>query len=254
MSNDDLRSSYQQNLDTMFEALQQPIAFHRSFALVAGSVAGGVMLSQLFYWTRIKGLGQWIYKTHEEMEFETTLTRREQDTARRRLQQMGVVETKLSGVPPKIHYRIDFQEMVRRIDGLGDAARGVSSNLAESANLNGTKAPNLFGGKRQVITESTSEITPESIYKRRTRIPKDFSLSQAMLVYATSKGIQQPQQEFEKFREYYEAKGTVWLDWVKVWQQWCRNAAERKHDGLYANRNNEREQVAGRDFAPFLEK
>jgi len=131
-------------------------------------------------------------------------------------------------------------------DWMGGSVSGVTAVVSE-------RSPRVVS-ERSPKENHSEENHLNSIYKHRSRIPKDFSLSKEMLVYATSKGIQQPQQEFEKFREYYEAKGTVWLDWVKVWQQWCRNAAERKHDGLYANRNNEREQVAGRDFAPFLEK
>jgi hypothetical protein len=89
--------------------LRQPIAFHRLFATIAGSVGGGVFLSQLYYWSdKTHNPGGWVYKTAEQWFDETTLTRNEIDTIRKSLKRKGIIGEKLAGVPAKLHYKIDW--------------------------------------------------------------------------------------------------------------------------------------------------
>lgn len=89
--------------------LQRPIAFHRVFASVAGSAAGGLFLSQLFYWSD-KGHAPdgWIYKTQEEWHAETALTRSEQERARRALIDLGILAVERRGLPARLYFRLDF--------------------------------------------------------------------------------------------------------------------------------------------------
>ncbi len=96
--------------------LTSPIAFHRIFVTIGGSLAAGVMLSQAWYWRqRTKDPEGWFWKTQEEWEQETGLTRREQETARRQLVQRGLMEEVLRGVPARLHFRIDAQRISRAI-------------------------------------------------------------------------------------------------------------------------------------------
>ena len=144
----------------LLAVLSSPIAYYVTFAKIAGSVAAGVMLSQLVYWT---GKGNnpdgWIWKTATEMEEETGLTRREQETARRRLRERGFVEERLAGVPATLHYRVNLDAVMEAAAQFGEKRQ---PSLAESANPVSTKAPNWIGGKRQTNTENTTEITTET--------------------------------------------------------------------------------------------
>jgi len=90
------------------QLLQRPIAFHRIFAQIAGSATGGLFLSQLWFW-KDKGHDKdgWIYKTYEEWQDETLLSRSELDRARSRLRKLGILEEQKKGVPCKIYYRIN---------------------------------------------------------------------------------------------------------------------------------------------------
>lgn len=73
--------------------LARPIAFHRPLAVVAGSAAGGVFLSQLVYWSdRASHPAGWIYKSASEWHEETLLSVDEQRGVRRRLVGLGVLE------------------------------------------------------------------------------------------------------------------------------------------------------------------
>lgn len=91
--------------------LTRPIAFHRLFASVGGSVGAGVFLSQLYYWgERTDDPDGWVYKTSGEWYEETMLGRRELDTVRKVLRTKGVIEEKLAGVPATMHYRLKWDE------------------------------------------------------------------------------------------------------------------------------------------------
>lgn len=96
----------------LFKLLDRPIAYHRIFAEIAGSVVGGVMLSQAVYWSRRSSSGDgWFYKTREEWEEETFLTRWEQESARTALRRIGVWEERRKGMPRRLFYRINFDRL-----------------------------------------------------------------------------------------------------------------------------------------------
>jgi len=78
----------------------QPITFHRVFVDVTGSINAALMLSQALYWTNhIKpDRNGWFYKTKEEWQAETGLSRHEQDKARERLINLKLLKTRRAKV------------------------------------------------------------------------------------------------------------------------------------------------------------
>ncbi|MBJ6911615.1 hypothetical protein JG661_20320, partial [Vibrio cholerae] len=64
-----------------------------------------MFLSQSLYWSRRTNESGWFYKTQEEWEEETGLSRREQDSARKRLKSLGIIEEKKQGVPCRVFYK-----------------------------------------------------------------------------------------------------------------------------------------------------
>ncbi|WJY13636.1 hypothetical protein PCO82_13785 [Pectobacteriaceae bacterium CE90] len=82
----------------ILHVLDRPIAFQRSFVRMGAGITGALLLSQLIYWTNRTNADGWIYKTQEEWEEETGLTRYEQESARKKLRGLGVlVEQKKRG-------------------------------------------------------------------------------------------------------------------------------------------------------------
>lgn len=157
---------------------ERRVSYHTSVAKVVGGATPGLFLSQLLYWSG-KGADPegWIYKTQAEMEDETALTRREQETARKKLREKGVLEEDRRGLPAKLHYRIDEDRLYELLD------KYRQTSMAESAKLEWRKAPNNNGGKRQslpyteITTESTSlDIQGESA-KQAAPAPKPRSPS-----------------------------------------------------------------------------
>lgn len=163
--------------DLLPHFFDKPIAFHRILAEVAGSVNGGLFLSQALYWTGRTSLEDgWFYKTAEEWQEETFLSRREQETVRRALTAMGVLEEKRRGIPATMHFRINRDVLMKKLEEIAENKRGASMNtrLAESAKLDATKPPNCVGGKRQSNTENTTETTSEITSERYISAQAEF--------------------------------------------------------------------------------
>lgn len=99
----------------------RPVAFYPDFAAIGGSVTAGVLLSQLFYWKdKETDPDGWIYKTQKHWKDEICLSRPEQETARRKLREAGILQEKLKGNPAKLYYRIDFDAMIAALSKLYD--------------------------------------------------------------------------------------------------------------------------------------
>ena len=71
-----------------------------------------LLVCQMLYWTgkgaRTDG---WIWKTREEWFDELGLSRRNQQTVRRHLTELGILEEKLMGMPAKMHFRLNDDKL-----------------------------------------------------------------------------------------------------------------------------------------------
>jgi uncharacterized phage protein (TIGR02220 family) len=102
-------------VSTLIQLLDRPIAYNPAFAkLKAGKIKAGpvaaVFLSQMVYWHNRMD-GGWMYKTQADIFSETALTRDEQETARKRLVALGVLEEARRGVPATMHYRVNAERL-----------------------------------------------------------------------------------------------------------------------------------------------
>ena len=94
---------------------ERPIAFIPIVARVVRSPSGGLFMSQLLYWWKKGKKPDWIYKTIEEFEEETALTRSEQDGAIKKWKATGVLKVALKGVPAKRHFNINAAWLARML-------------------------------------------------------------------------------------------------------------------------------------------
>ena len=101
----------------LIEAMNdQPIAFNKHYVFIGCGINGALMLSQLVYWTsRTKDVNGWIYKDHHEWTQETGLTRKEQHTARKALKELGFISEKKHGVPPRVFFRIERENLYKAL-------------------------------------------------------------------------------------------------------------------------------------------
>jgi len=153
--------------DELSQLLGRPIAFHRTLVLLTGSLTAALMLSQAIYWQkRVTSADGWWWKTREQWNEETGLTRTEQETARRYLRQHAWWQEELRGLPARMYFRVDLDALadaLRRITSQGRKGLGEGEALAPGRSSAGRNAPSPEGGRKPAdISEITSEITTEN--------------------------------------------------------------------------------------------
>ena len=158
----------------------QPVALYPGLKSLGIGLTGASMLSQAIYWTeRTRDAGGWFYKSQEEWEQETGLSRSEQELARKKLVAIGVLHEKKKGVPCRLHFMVDSEELFallsdpERVKAAQEACKSVCGNPAtkNSGNLQAGmqerskqacgKPASKAAGKAQAITENTTETTAE---------------------------------------------------------------------------------------------
>lgn len=149
------------------EAFDRPISFHRVFVTITGSVTAALFLSQSWYWSkRTKDPEGWFYKTREEWEEETGMSRYEQEGARSRLKELNILEEKSGGMPKRLFYRINRDrvlELIANLKKCDDNLKKSESNLkkSESPQL-GEKPPTSWGENHQHVGYFSTDINNES--------------------------------------------------------------------------------------------
>jgi hypothetical protein len=166
------------------DTVDRPIAFHPVFAKLTGSVTAGLLLSQAVYWTKRATSGSWFFKTIKQWEEETSLSRHEQETARKTLRRFSFWQEERRGVPARMYYRVDMASLYNELLSIAESRRsankpnnenksGISSSLPDSGKLDCGNTANKDAGKRQTgmpetgkhykgISETTAETTSET--------------------------------------------------------------------------------------------
>ncbi len=102
-------------LGTFLRELGQPVAYYPKLAKITGSILANLFLCQMYYWQgKQEDPTGWIYKTQAQIEAETGLSRTEQETARRLLRQRGLIKERYSGLPRKLEFWLDEDELENR--------------------------------------------------------------------------------------------------------------------------------------------
>jgi len=134
--------------------LKRPLVFHRVLVDIPVQVngkttrlgiLGALMLSQALYWqVRTTDEDGWFYKTRQDWERETGMTRREQETARKRLRLTAFWEEDNRGFPPRLHYRVDLAVLGEVLEIMLKEQAVQQAEEAESSETDqpfGTDAP-----------------------------------------------------------------------------------------------------------------
>lgn len=130
----------------ILDLLDRPIAFHRCFVRITGSVTAALMLSQAWHWTKYtKDPDGWFWKSRAEWIEETGLTRFEQESARKRLREKGFLIEKLKGVPATVHFRVHADNVAAALTG--QPVEIPPSQLAENQPTRRRKSRQQAGGK-----------------------------------------------------------------------------------------------------------
>ena len=180
----------------LIEAMNdQPIAFNKHYVFIGCGINGALMLSQLVYWTsRTKDNDGWIFKTHHEWTMETGLTRREQDTARKTLKELGFLSEKKVGVPRRVFFKVERENLYKALIEYSESL--ATPSMHNSAILNAqishtecTDAPYCMHESAQLNaqispsnTENTTENTTDiNLGASAPEQPKKFSAKKFLI-------------------------------------------------------------------------
>jgi hypothetical protein len=103
------------------------VAFYPGLKRVTGSVTASLLLSQLFYWCdKTKDKDGWIYKTNYDLEEETSLSVYEQQTARKVLIELGILEEEFKRLDHTMRFRLNLD----RLNDLWEKSSGKNERAA----------------------------------------------------------------------------------------------------------------------------
>jgi hypothetical protein len=140
---------------------QHPIAVYPIYIDLTGSIAGGVLLSQLLYW--IEKVDREIWKTDAEIIKETHLTQTEFKNAKKAIAALPFMSVAKKGTPPTTRYNVDWDKMSEFLEEMLSSVT-YQLNRRLSTNKRGGNLPNKRVGNLPYNTETTSETTPKNTF------------------------------------------------------------------------------------------
>lgn len=133
------------------------VAFYPAFRKVLGlNAAATQFLSQAVYWTERTEDG-WFYKTTEEWNEELGLTLEEVKGARKKLKSIGILTEQRKGIPAKLYYKVDTDELLAVLSG-----EKPLTVVVKTPKLEVVKPAICSEENPRSITETTQETTAET--------------------------------------------------------------------------------------------
>ena len=129
-----------------FKYLDDAIAVRPDFLeLLEGDHRAAILLSQAVYW-QLRNDGWW-WKTAEDWESETWIPEDAQRRVRSKLREFDFWHEERRGMPAKLHFRVDLQQLDATIDKQvrGDDPPGASSSGGDSPDQNQQNATSRAG-------------------------------------------------------------------------------------------------------------
>jgi hypothetical protein len=158
------------------------VGYSPDLARMVGGATIGLYLSQLLFQSD-KGANPegWVYKSEQEMGRETGLTKREQQTARRKLLSLGVIAIIRGGFRNTYHFKILWEKLYQIIAGI-QRPQNVPTAKSESA-PNGTTEPvqnvptQPPESLQNVSTEQPQNVATPDTYRDNNRENKETEIT-----------------------------------------------------------------------------
>lgn len=169
----------------VLQKIGRPVAYYPNIAKLLGSVKSAIFLCQFLYWEgKQHDPAGWIYKTREEITEETGLSREEQDGARKRLRDLGILREKKKGLPCTLHFLFNWERFDHLFDGLTLAS--LQTSLCKTHKLDCVKPANLIVGNPQ---------TGKSSKRNTGKGSSDFSAHQRLQAEITDREYNRKEEE-----------------------------------------------------------
>lgn len=159
----------QENLKKLVKSLnQKPVAYYPIYREIMGSIAGGVMLSQIMFWWGV-AKGDEFYKSDSELMKETGLNEWEIKNEKYKLKSLPFIKFERKGVPPTTHYSIDIEkfndtivnsEHVLRIGSIRrPRSKSKSSTFSEYIKSTCSESTGSACSESYINTENTKRVS-----------------------------------------------------------------------------------------------
>lgn len=245
--------------DTL-KILGRPIAYHPRLARLLGSVNAAILFGQLVYWSDKTKHELGIYKTAAQIEDETGLSVKEQETARKKLKEHGVLLETHKRLEHRLYFKIDFaayDELVYKY--LANIETGNTETPNDESPNNKTEIPETqkgdSGNDKSGVREATKEGFGDAQNGDSYKGALDYSIRlQHKNTENIGTGVADapavPSQQVKKSKQANP-------DNVACWQAYAR-AYRTRYGVLPASNQKTRGQVAtlvkyvGKDIAPAL--
>ena len=149
------------------------VQYYPDLVPILGSVTATILFGQLLYW-RGKEATQdgWLFKSQAEIQLETALTREEQETARKKMRETGVLRERKKGIPCRLWYWLDLDKVnLLWQENYVNQKNGQIPQTCERDNhkQESVKAASKNEALPQATTDITTEITTKT--KNTTQTP-----------------------------------------------------------------------------------
>src|SRR5688500_3878883 len=111
------------------------VGYSPDLARIVGGATTGIYFSQLLFLSD-KGANpeEWVYKSEQEMGRETGLTKREQQTARRKLLALGVIAIMRGGWKNTYHFKVIWEKLYQVIAGFQQTQNVFTEKVERAQN------------------------------------------------------------------------------------------------------------------------
>lgn len=111
------------------------VGVHIILAEILDSFSAGGLLSQFCFWSEHESDDEgWFQQTQVEIQEYMFLSRHEQDAAKKKMTDKGILETKLIGLPSKLYYRINWDCLEDIVDNF-EPKKPKQSRLPKNGKL-----------------------------------------------------------------------------------------------------------------------
>jgi len=140
------------------------LVYYPTLRQLTGSIKSAIMLMHLVYWSKYANESGWFYRNIKDVELDTGLTRREQETAIKRLVKLGFIEYMVGNneVPKRRYFKVNLNAIYIKL---------LELKKKKKLNKNKNRNKNKLNKKQKVNKNN---------YKLKTNIQKfsTFSTSQ----------------------------------------------------------------------------
>jgi hypothetical protein len=191
------------------------VGYSPDLARIVGGATIGLFLSQLLFLSD-KGANPdgWVYKSEQEMGKETGLTKREQQTARRKLLSLGVIAIMRGGWKNTYHFKVIWEKLYQVIAG-SQRIQNVSTEKVERTQTVSTEPVQNVTTQPPEWQQNVStkwKQNAATLYRENTRENKQTEKTDREIQETWEKTVEQVKQDLPIGETEARLAGTVLLE------------------------------------------